>query len=455
MREYELTISDTLNKGLSPVDLLPMNAEFLDECIGFRCGIGALEPYAHLVNPFPIDIDFNYLWPFPQVVSGERYTFLINRIANTDEVYLVTGLTTLQYLNSIPVNASASNIISVADFGNYAVVTNGSGMLYLDIATNTWTVSGSLPTFPRMKTICNFRGQAVGGNIASSWYNCDSKYYVWSKIGSIDFTLDNSNEAGYRRCPYGGDVLCAKSLSNMVVGYSTKGIVSIKPVTDPAPTFGMAMISSIGLLNAGAVAGNDLKHVYLGADKRLYQITPGEGIKLLGYYNYMNRLEGDVVITYDSLKEDYYISDGATTFLLTAVGLTQVPQSPSAIWNYNGSTYILPDVTPGYYATIVTPQFNMGFNGFKTIFSIFTDLYFVHDPKIAIEYYLNVVDYGTTQMTPVNSQGIASVIASGNSFRINLIFNPLLGLSRVSYIKVRYKATDLRGVRGVFSSRKE
>jgi len=93
MREYELTI-DSLKKGLSPERSIPVNDEWLFECLGFRVGKNDLEGY-EISDDDPLTgvVDMEYSWPFPQFIVGEKYNFLIIRDAllnHEDKVYLIS-----------------------------------------------------------------------------------------------------------------------------------------------------------------------------------------------------------------------------------------------------------------------------------------------------------------------------------------------------------------------------
>ena len=75
-----------------------------------------------------------------------------------------------------------------------------------------------------MKTICNFKGQAIGGGVISDWHDCDETFYIWGKIGEMDFTPTMRNTEGFRRCPYGGKIIHVRRLDDNVIGYSDKGV---------------------------------------------------------------------------------------------------------------------------------------------------------------------------------------------------------------------------------------
>ena len=453
MREFELVIDEALRNGLTPFRVTPNNSQLLNECLGFRIGNAGLEAYEEKSNPLPAAINLLYSWPFPQYITGERYNFLIIRDSITnleDIVYLVSDdhLTVTHIFSIDQLTFGQGTLMEVADFGEYAFMTNGVIMIYWDVGINDWHEITSSATIPMMRTICNFKGQAVGGNIVSSWHDCDETFYVWSKIGEFDFTPEQDNEAGYRRCPYGGEVYCVRRLGNNVIGYSSKGITILSPSNS---TFGFIEASDVGLINRGAINGNLNRQVYVGEDYILREVT-NQGVKELGYETFMEQLSGeDIIVNYDKKLKDFYIGNSTKTYLLSPKGLTEIPQHPSCVWRRNSGTYMLPDSVDDYDPLIISEPFDMGYRGQKTIFSMESDILNATSPEVAVDYVNTLGGYSTSTYKPLNNQGVGSIIVSGNSFKFRLKLDNIDEDMIISYIKARYKMTDLRGIRGVYA----
>jgi len=463
MREFELIIDKALNNGLAP-EPTPFNSQFLYKCIGFRCGKIGLEPYKVLENPLPGTLDMYYSWPFPQYITGERYNFLIVRdpiINHVDHVYLVSDdhVTVTHIFDIDELTFGQGTLMEVADFGEYAFMTNGVIMIYWDTVLNDWHEITTSTTIPMMRTVCNFNGQAVGGGVLSVWHDCDESYYCWSKIGQMDFTPDEKNTAGYKRDLYGGTVYHTRKFNDDVVGYSSKGITKIYPVKNPVPSFGFSGLSDIGLLNQGAMAAGEDRHVYVGEDYVLRTISNVGtisyilGVTELGYEEYMRELEGeDIIVSYEPYNKNFYIGNSSKTFLLSQKGLTEIQQHPSAVWRRNGESHLLPDTIDDFQPWITTEEFDFGYKGNKTIFSVETDAIPVVGPEAGIDWLYDLTTWGTDFFKPINNQGIAAIIISGNAFRVSLRFDAIYEIFKIGYIKVRYKMTDLRGIRGVYAS---
>lgn len=455
MREYEWNIDKALTKGLSP-EPVPINAEFLYQCLGFRCGKGRLEPHIPLTNPIPNTVDMFYNWPFPQMITGEKYNILVVRdsvINQWDTVYLVSAdHNTITHIFDIDrLTFGTGTLMEVADFGEYIFMTNGVVMIIWDVALNAWSAVPVSAIIPMMRTVCNFKGQAVGGNIVSAWYDCDETFYVWSNIGYMNFTPADDNEAGYRRCPYGGIVRHTKRLGDYVVGYSSKGITMLHPEGEPATTFGFKEVCDIGIINQGAMNGYLARHIYVGEDYIVREVTK-EGVKELGYQFYMKQLAGeDIIVSYDPSKSDFYIGNSTKTFLLSIAGMTEVLQHPSAVWRSNNQSYMLPDTVDDILPVITSEPIDMGYAGQKTLATIESDAAVVDNAEAGADSTYNNNVWVLASYKPMNNQGIAAVAISGNAFRISMRFAEIYETTRISYIKTRFKMTDLRGMRGVYA----
>ena len=457
MREYELTIDEALKNGLTPEHITPFNTQVLFECLGFRCGKLGLEAYIELTNPLPAALNIRYSWPFPQYLTGEAYNILIVRdsFLIVDYVYLISDdhLTTSLIHVVDALTYGQGTLMELADFGEYAFMTNGVVMIYWDTTLAAWQTVTSLPNVPMMRTICNFKGQAIGGNVVSAWYDCDETFYTWSKIGEMDFTPDRRNESGYRRCPYGGEVYHVRRFGDNVIGYSSKGITLINPVASPAATFGFSEMSDIGLLNRGAMDGDLRRQVYVGEDYIVRGISGKNEIEELGYQQYMEELGSTepIIVSYDPSEKNFYIGNSTKTFLLSTFGLTEIQQHPSTVWRRDKESYMLPDAVDDFEPLITTEAFDMEYKGQKTTATIETDAMSHIGPQASVDWATNLNDWNVTGYIPINDQGIATIAVASNFFRFKLKFTSIESDFRISYIKSRYKMTDLRGIRGVYA----
>uniref|UniRef100_A0A6M3IKS4 Uncharacterized protein n=1 Tax=viral metagenome TaxID=1070528 RepID=A0A6M3IKS4_9ZZZZ len=460
MREYELVIDNSIKKGLTPQRSFPINDEWLWGALGFRVGKDDLEGY-QLSDNSPLGglVDMHYNWPFPQFIVGEAYNILVVRdnILTKDAVYQVSDdYATITLIHDIDqLTYGQGTLMEAADFGEYIFMTNGVVMIYWDPTLAAWQNMTVSATIPMMRTVCNFKGQMIGGGVLSVWHDCDETFYCWSKIGDVDFTPDRDNEAGYRRDPYGGEVYHVRRLGDNIVGYSSKGITLLNPVIDPAVTFGFVELDDVGLINRGAMDGNLRRQVYVGTDRILREIT-NQGIKELGYYQFMDELDNgeDIIVKYDRINKDFYIGNSEKTYLLSPYGLTEIPQHPSAVWTMSSEddeVIMLPNTVDTFVPSIITSTFDMGYRGQKTIQSVESNALLTFGPRALVGWANSLAVWGYTTTVPLNIEGIAAITASGNDFMIQLNFDYVAVPSPIQYIKVRYKMTDLRGIRGVYA----
>jgi hypothetical protein len=463
MREFYTTIDEALLRGLRTETITPRNSSFLDKCLGFRIGKRAIEGIESLSNPLPPAIDMFYNWPFPQFLKQESWKILIVRdsVTNMEDVvysldasYVATQIFAIDELTF-----GKGTLMELADFGEYAYMTNGVVMIYWDVSINDWQEVTAHANIPMMQTVCNFKGQMIGGCVTSAWHDCDEKSIVWSGIGNVDFTPDRKNEAGYRRDPFGGEVYHVRRLGDNVIVYSSGGVTRMFPVTSPAATFGFQELHKVGLKNRGAMNGDLNQHTFVDLENSVWKLNK-EGLEELGYIEYVRNLDsGDNIVSFDPYKRDFYISDGVDSLLLSPNGMSNYPYPVSTTWYDDESAHGLCGLPgtpspPTYEPLLVSHIIDMGYRGQKTIFSIEIGASNAVGAKVAVDWRMDSsVSFERTGFVPVNNEGIASLIATGTEFRICMNSESFTkDLSSLDYINVRWKMTDLRGLRGIYAA---
>lgn len=447
MRELELKIDEALRFGIAPELSVPPGAPVLLDCHGFRCGKYWLEGFKPFYDPIPNLTDPVYEWPFPQVRAGSRHRLLIVREEDQveDRVYqLSPDGTSADFIISLDWDVfGKGDWYDLADFGKFAVLTNGAVMINFDISSSLWQVD---TTTPIVGTICNFNGQAIAGNVKSPWYDCDETYIIWSDIGNYDFSINRGNKAGYRRDHYGGIVYRVKQLGNSVLVYSSNGITQMIPTIEPTPAFGFQPVHDIGLLSPYALAGYDSIHVFIDSAYNVCRMTE-KGIEVVGYSYLIKELSDIIVVSYDRLNKDFYISDGTTTFLLSPFGLTRVPQNISAIWD----TYAAVRTQNREPGKIITHEFDFGYRATKTIFAVELGARNFNSARGAIQWKVSDGDFKQTSLLPFNKMKWLQKVITGSDFRVYIELDNITENTVLEYIKVRYKMTDLRNLRGVYA----
>jgi archaellum component FlaG (FlaF/FlaG flagellin family) len=112
---------------------------------------------------------------------------------------------------------------------------------------------------------------------------------------------------------------------------------------------------------------------------------------------------------------------------------------------------MIPETVDSDLPVIVTEPFDMLYAGQKTLSSIETDAAVVSDPEAGADCTFDNNSWTLANYKDINNQGIATVSVAGNSFRACIRFGAIYNNTRISYLKVRFKMTDLRGIRGVYA----
>ena len=462
MREFYTTIDEALLTGLKTEIRVPRNSPVLHECLGFRIGKKAIEGIESLSNPLPVALDMHYNWPFPQFLKQESWKILVVRdaINMEDVVYsLDADYNATQIFAVDELTFGQGTLMELADFGEYAFMSNGVLMLYWDPTLVDWDEHVAIATIPMMRTVCNFKGQMIGGCVLSAWHDCDEKSIVWSDIGSVDFTPNRRNEAGYRRDPFGGEVYHVRRLGDNVVVYGSSGITMMSPVGSPAATFGFKELHGVGLKNRGAMNGDFNQHLFVDLENSVYKLNR-EGLKELGYIGYVEDLNaGDNIVSFDQYKGDFYISDGTDSLLLSPNGMTNYPYEVSTIWyddeDDNGLCGLPETPNPMTHEPIVVSHIiDMGYRGQKTVFSIELGASEITDAEVAIDWRMSsAAAFQRTPFAPVNNEGVATLIVAGTEFRVCVKSEAFVrDTSELDYITLRWKMTDLRALRGVYAA---
>jgi len=459
MREFEFPFSEGLQKGLRPYNV-GRNVQFFEILRGARVGKAGLEPIEQLTSAYshtpPITYPaLNIDWPFPQYFSGMdlkaiglRRTFF--EILNDGSLLpVVIDIDDIQ----------TDDLWSVGDFGLYWLVAKGRDLV-LERAGDTglWTLTDIHATIPLAKTVCNFKGQAVVGNISfTTWVEADESYIGWSDIGNVDFTLDRRGVAGYKHAEFRGGVHEVKQLGNGVVVYGENGIGFLKATTAPITTFGYNKIAAFGIMNEGAIAGNEFIHVFVSNEGDLYRVTYEGGmpkLEVLGFRHLLDS-DSDVIVSFlpgsnSEATGDFYISDGSYSYLLTSYGLSQANQIPTSVVRVDG-------VAKGFFTegdsdfVAVTNVLDFGFRARKTIQAIEVGCSGSGTYSVALDYRNTPSEaFNTTQYVELNNQGIVTLVCGGIEFRLRLAYDTPSDID-ISYINIRYKADDLRGIRGVYA----
>ena len=435
MREFEWPFEEGLRKGLRREEFSPAREQQLVECWNLRPRATGLLPIVDITNPFSETIS----WPFPQVLVGRNLSLL----ADTSAIYTCdSSWATTVAISGIPVGSCWD----WADFGDHLVMTNGERLIQRNGHTGAWTSSTGTTTVPLMKTVCNFRGQCIAGNF-DSWYDCGTNFVAWSDIGSLDFNPSQRNEAGYTIMPLSGEVLRVMPLGDVVIVYCESGVAVLKPAQQ---YFGMAELLPIGIPGKGAGGGSDHGHVFVDYNGELWKLDRGLKAQKLGYQEYMTTLDADqIMISYNAGENEYYISDGTLTFVLTPFGLCQSYQLPTSLAFVDGVLVGVSSNGTDIEGRIVTDVVDFGIRSFKTVSVLELGGHSPNGFQACVDWRSsNSGSFLRSTWLVSNPTGFVTPIVTAHDFRLCAKSSNYVGME-LRYLTARVKNVDRRAMRGV------
>lgn len=298
---------------------------------------------------------------------------------------------------------------------------------------------------PKARSCCNYKGQLVLGGILEEFYDCDETFVAFSNIGDITMVPDWKNEAGYRPINYVGRIYRVRRLGDHVAVYGEHGVVLLSGVSSPSPTLGMKEVEKIKMASPAAADGGLDWHIVIDSVGYLWMIT-ADGAQRLGYKDAISQMNlSNIVASYDPTYDRVFISDGDMSFLITKGGLTRVYQIISGAAEYQGTGYFIGDEDSEDYRLVVGP-FDFNYNGLKTVYTVESDT----GDEVGIEVPV-AGTYTLIKSIPLNNVGVCTPIVAGESFMVVVTgddFNMY-----PTHILLRWKMSDLRGIRAYFQPR--
>ena len=239
-------------------------------------------------------------------------------------------------------------------------------------------------------------------------------WIAWSKIGSMDFTIDRTNVAGTRALDWPGWIYCVKKLGSKAVVYGENGVSFLIP---SGVAYGLQTIHRIGLKSKNAVAGTEDAHFFIDNKDQLFSLS--DGLEKLDYSEYLTVLT-DPVLSFDIEANLLYICDGTYGFVYSPIdkSLGEGPVNVTGISSQGGTLYV---AAP---AAITTPVFeictdihDLGTRKNKTIFELEFGTNLEGTLQAAIYYRRDF--NGTFTTTPwygVTERGSVFITAMGREF---------------------------------------
>lgn len=441
MKEFELQYKD-LGVGLRRESRTVRNRAGLVSCYNLVPRETSLEPYSPISCPFSATVT----WPFPQIFTLSKYNLYVlnGSLYSFDEDFNLTLLLIGPGWDAEPWH--------VADFGTYVIMSNTKGVMYYDVTAGLWKRSFSpTSTYPSMSSVCNFNGQLIGCGVTSSWYDCDSNSVVWSDIGSLDLTLDQMNLSGYQHMPVKGNALCVKPLGKGVVIYGDTYVYYMYPAMQ---TFGFMQLAGYGIANRNAVAGNVHQHAFVDSTGKVRFINAELAIKELGFQEFLYPLlEETLIASFNEAENEYHFCTDAVNYILTEEGkLASHLQSITSIGSTADGPICMAQDLSDESGFFITDSLDFALRGQKTIQALEFGLNSDQDCQAAVMWKNNYQgSFTQSPYRPLNHEGVAHVFAAGSDIRAKF-YTPDYSYTFVDSLRIKYKVTDKRFVRGIYAN---
>lgn len=450
MKEFEKRFDSEDINGLRVSSNMPRDSMKLAQCFNTIPTEYGLESYDPVINPLITTVTFN--WPFPQIFMGKRRRIVMDK----DKVYSINfdWSLTLELDLSAYYTANPTwdySIWHLADFYTYVVISNENLVIIYNTVTSSYEVHSATSTIPVFTTMTNFNGQAVAGNITSSWYDADDNSTIWSKIGSMDFLPDQYNTSGYRPMPWDGEVLKIMKLGEGVIVYGDEGILLMRPAEQ---YWSFKKLANYGIAGRGAVNGDETNHVFVDTNGFLRKISAGGGIEKLGYQEFFSpMLLNDIVISHSGYQNRFSIGDGSTSYILSNEGLGKIDQAITSMSFYSGGNIgIVSSINDNNDYIIESHIFDFRFRGIKTLtmqeYSVNSD----DECFAAVAYrYDKKVEFKQTPWVRLNKEGVVYVPTGGIDFKWLFKCEDYTNVN-LDHVIIKFKTTDKRYIRGAYNA---
>jgi len=285
-------------------------------------------------------------------------------------------------------------------------------------------------------------------------------FVKWSKIGILDFTIDESNLAGERPVDWAGCIWHLRKLGDRMMAYGENGVSIFKP---SGVHWGMDTIYRIGLKNKGAFAGSEEMHFFVDNLGQLFKVD--SKVTKYDYSEFLSEM-GTVILSLDTEKRLLYICDGSIGYIfgIDSVSLGKGPINVSGFGVQSNSIYVVSDGaidTPRF--EICTDIYDFGTRNFKTIREIEFGTNLTDFLYASVDYRNSYKDeFKQIGWFLVNPDGRAHPRCYGSEFRFRLR-STVYEYFELDYVKIKghihgwlgftYSGTSMDNAAGV--SRKE
>ena len=246
-----------------------------------------------------------------------------------------------------------------------------------------------------------------------------ANWVKWSKIGYLDFTIDETNVANELPLNWHGFVYRILKLNDVLIAYGQGGVTFLIP-KDVA--YGIKELYNIGLLGDLAVTGTDFEHFFIDISGKLFRVS-SNGLEELGYSEFLSQLTNPVM-SLDLTKNLLYICDGSYGFIYNTkdksfgsgpISLTGIGSRGNTRYIVSSSSIIIPKFD------ICTDIYDMGTRKPKNIHSIEIATNLSEHLELLIKYRTsNRENFKSSPWFLVNPDGIAYSPCYGIEFKFRI-----------------------------------
>lgn len=501
MKQFTHDIVEPFKRGLRPDE--QDKGEYLAECYNMKPRPFGLLGYQSPTDPFAGSVAVNF--PFPQVLRGREISLLAGQTSlssiNTGvSPWTTSAISTKDKVSGLNKAITAGGVWHMIDLGASWYLINGACTVY---RTGLDRLAGESPiTYVDDSVTINagteHNGRSVIGgfdptniwshdwenifqrwlddapnNVEFTWNDLSSNWVMWSSLGGGDFPLwlfhpdgypfdteaaasrvldrMKRNEFGFMPLPFPGTVQVLKPLGKNLIVYGTRGICALVPIsTSHAPsTYGVVKLSDLGVHDRGSVGGDNRAHVLLDAEGTLRRLTGDLKLERLGYRDYLaDLLEESVVLTYDEVEDETYICSESYGFVYGPQGLSEHSDRLTSGVFASGAFVALSAATTDVELRVETETFDINLRAIKTVNEVHFGMSGVSVPQATTKFTNNqnsgFVEIGPKKLTP---WGVYTPFVSGVDLRIELT-GGTTSLTRLDYMRVNWKLSDKRAVRG-------
>ena len=440
-------------------------------------------------------------WPFDMVKFLDYYTIIFRAepaassdidvyeaYCGTDDVWVATKvIDNIGYVDypdpRYPVN------LDVADFAwfyllTYAELKNGeieAGCYYREpgIASGTDALTAlPLSNCPDFITCCNFKGQPVVGGVLSTdayWTQLGKCSVAWSGIGHFEFRPDVNRTAGFVRMPWSdwdeGLVLKVKRLGDSLIVYGNGGRAALDPFyKEPITGFGLDdRIGGTGIHSGFHMDGNQKVHGFIDTRNDFWIVQGKKEFKKLGYREWIEDMQAEndaeesnipIVVSYEPKRNFFYLAGFGSCYVLTEFGLYSCTQSPTSIGDYRGNvlTGFVKDHSDDEGRVLFNPV-DFKIRGLKTVEEVEFGMDYTPTgsesvtAKVDFKYDYDESSWRTSGWERLNPQGMYFPVITANDLKVGIKFSDYTdGDPRLESTVLRWKLSDKRGIRGLYSA---